>query len=86
MVRSDNMNMIDLAINYNKEKQRRMRRREQTFKKHAKRNRAIEMCKKLGLHWKANDNTIYICEWCQTFTHSQTGELIRRLQSLDAYQ
>lgn len=75
------MDAISLAIWYNKEQKRINERR----KKHAKRNKAIEMCKKIGLHWKANDNTIKIIEWGETFTHSQTNELIRRLNSLDAY-
>lgn len=75
------MDIISLAIWYEHEKKREAKRR----KKHAKRNQAIEMCKRLKLHWKANDNTIKIVEWGETFTHNQTNELIRRLNSLDAY-
>lgn len=75
------MDPITLAIYYNKERER----RKENFNKHSKRNKAIEMCKRLKLHWKANDRTIKIIEWDETFTHSQTNELIRRLQSLDAY-
>lgn len=55
-------------------------------KKHSKRNQAIEICKIIGLHWKANDNTIKIIEWNETFTHSQTDALLRKLNSLDAYK
>lgn len=61
------------------------KRNKKLHARHAKRNKAIEMCKKIGLHWKANDHTIKIVEWNETFYHSQTDELIRRLNSLDAY-
>lgn len=75
------MNMVQIGLYIVKEE----RRKKELYKKHSKRNKAIEMCKKVGLHWKANDNTIKIVEWGETFTHSQTNELIRRLNSLDAY-
>lgn len=75
------MDIISLAIWYNKEQQK----RQEKYNKHSKRNKAIEMCKKIGLHWKANDNTIKIIEWNETFSHSQTNQLIRKLNSLDAY-
>lgn len=75
------MDPITLAIWYNKQREQ----RKEKYNKHSKRNKAIEMCKKIGLTWKANDRTIKIVEWNETFTHSQTNELIRKLNSLDAY-
>ncbi len=75
------MNIIEIGLYIVKEE----RRKKELYAKHSKRNMAIDMCKKIGLHWKANDNTIKIIEWDETFTHSQTNELIRRLNSLDAY-
>lgn len=61
------------------------KRNKKIHARHAKRNKAIEMCKRIGLHWKANDHKIKIVEWNETFYHSQTDELIRKLNSLDAY-
>lgn len=78
---NDKNNIIEIGLYVIRQE----RRKAQLFAKHAKRNQAIEMCKKIGLHWKANDRTIKIVEWDETFTHSQTNELIRRLNSLDAY-
>lgn len=75
------MDIVTLARWYNKQE----KRVNKNYARHAKRNRAIGMCKKLGLHWKANDKTIKIVEWNETFTHGQTDELIRKLNSLDAY-
>lgn len=75
------MDVISLAISY----QRDTKRNKKIYAMHRKRNQAINMCKRIGLHWKANDHKIKIVEWNETFTHSQTDELIRRLNSLDAY-
>ena len=75
------MDIITLARWYNKQGKRVNKK----YARHAKRNRAINICKRLGFHWKANDNTIYIEELDETFTHSQTDELIRRLNSLEPF-
>ena len=75
------MDIITLAVIFHEQKKRESKK----YARHAKRNRAINMCKRLGFHWKANDNTIYIEEMDETFTHSQIDELIRRLNSLEPF-